>query len=71
MSDDKKEEKNIPKESSFLIATLANDPWPLFNVYYPTFKSAVALAGLNETDMVTKSEMKKHIDNYMNHPVKG
>lgn len=67
MSDDKKEDK----EPNFLIATLAQNPWPLFGIYYPVFKSAVVFAGLNDEDMVTKSEMQKHIDNYMNHPVKG
>ncbi len=67
MVDDKKK----VEEPTFLISNLALNPWPLFGVYYPVFKSAVVFAELNETDMVTKTEMQKHIDNYMNHPVKG
>lgn len=75
MSEDKKEGKKVSKEEvkelSFLISDLTLNPWPLFGIYYPVFQSAVVFAGLNETDMVTKTEMQKHIDNYMNHPVKG
>ena len=71
MAEDKKESKKVIEEPTFLISNLARDPWPLFGVYYPVFISSVVFAELDETDMVTKSEMQKHIDNYMNHPVKG
>ncbi len=70
MEEDKKI-KQISEENVYVISALARDPWPMFGIYYPVFISAVAFAKLNETDTVTKAEMQKHIDNYMNHPVKG
>ncbi len=63
--------KEIPKENVYVISALAKDPWPMFGIYYPVFISAVVFAELTETDTVTQAEMQKHIDNYMNHPVKG
>ncbi len=68
---DDKKYKEPSKEEVYFISALARDPWPMFGIYYPVFKSSVVFAGLNETDTVTKLEMQEHINNYLNHPVKG
>ena len=67
--DNKNKDFNDTKEEKYIIANLGEASWKLFNVYYPIFISSVVFAGLNEEDMVTKSEMQEYIDNYMNHPV--
>ncbi len=68
-SKEKQSKEVVEEEEKFSVSSLRKASWQLFGVYGPVFITSVVYAKLAEEDMVTKSTMKKHIDDYLNHPV--